>query len=61
MPEAQVGTFITKNVENLYTFILWLVSLFLWHPALVQLVLLFLLLFGIYRVARFVGARRGGA
>jgi hypothetical protein len=44
-------------LDTLYTFVLWLVSKLLAHPALVQLVLLFAILILIYRLARRIGRR----
>ncbi|MEM9336871.1 MAG: thrombospondin type 3 repeat-containing protein [Patescibacteria group bacterium] len=49
--------FIVRNLENLYTLMLWLTSLFLWNPIIVQLTLLFLILYTVYRLARKFGRR----
>jgi hypothetical protein len=43
--------------KNIYTFILWLLSKVLAHPAFVELLLLIGILYFIYRVARRIGRR----
>ena len=48
---------ITHIVSSIFTFLLWLLSLYLSHPIVVQLTLLFLILFFIYKVARRLGGR----
>jgi hypothetical protein len=53
----RIYTFIKRNLENAYTFILFVASEFLWRPVLVQLTVLFLLLFGIYHLAKRFGGR----
>lgn len=55
---ATVWKFISRNLQNLYTFVLFILSSYLAHPALVQLSLLFLLLFGIYKLAQKFGKRK---
>lgn len=56
----QTWSVITSLFDGLYTFVLSLTSLFLWHPALVQLVLLLLSLLLVYKVAKRLGGRKGG-
>jgi hypothetical protein len=45
-------------VASLYTFVLWTLSNALAHPALMELFLLLLILYTIYRIARRLGRRR---
>lgn len=48
---------ISVLLKNIYTFILWMLSGTLAHPALVELLLLLGILYAIYRFARRVGRR----
>lgn len=43
--------------STIYTFILWCVSLYLGHPAIVQITLLILIIFVVYKTARRLGCR----
>ncbi|MDA8597105.1 hypothetical protein N9L26_02070 [Candidatus Pacebacteria bacterium] len=43
--------------SQLYTLILWLLSLVLTHPMVVQIVVLLMILFGVYKVAKKFGKR----
>lgn len=55
---AAIWKFVSRNVQNAYTFILFMISSLLAHPALVQLLLLLLILYGTYRLARKYGRRK---
>jgi len=45
-------------IEGLYTFTLFILSLYLAHPIIVQVTLLLLILFFIYKIARYLGQRQ---
>lgn len=52
-----IWDFIKKAIEKLYTFILFLISLYLGHPIIVQISLLFLILFILFKIAQRLGRR----
>lgn len=54
---ASVLDFAKTLLKSIYTLILFLLSLYLAHPILVQLTLLFLILFLIYKLAKRYGSR----
>lgn len=55
---AAIGKFVKINLQNLYSLILFLFSTYLSRPALVQLTLLLIILYAIYRLARKLGTRK---
>ncbi|MCF7815935.1 MAG: hypothetical protein K9M10_03120 [Candidatus Pacebacteria bacterium] len=50
---------VASLLRSVYTFFLWIFSQALSHPALIELVLLFGILYTFYRVARSLGRRPG--
>lgn len=54
---ATVLSLATTLISSIYTFALYLVSLYLGHPIVVQLTLLFLILYLLYKVAKRLGQR----
>lgn len=48
-----------RAIDSVYTLLLFLLSLYLAHPVVVQLTLLFLILFLVYKIAKRLGKRGG--